>query len=190
MADLDRDLIYALKAMQVILNTGMGVPSAIKHIAEEDYGEVSILFRGVLERCAQGQYLEIALKELMDSSSSEGIKKTAEALIRSQQGSQNVSQTLKEIANEMIAKRKIVIEEFSHTATRLGTYYFTATIFVPIMAFLFLVISMVMSNVSGTASMIIGGIPDLAPCSYITLVLSVLGGIILILWTKARSPQG
>ena len=47
LASVDQELLYAIRAVEVLLESGVGVAEAMKHIADEDYGDLSAVFKQI-----------------------------------------------------------------------------------------------------------------------------------------------
>ena len=47
MATVDQELLFAIRGIEVLLESGVGVAEAMKHIADEDYGDLSIIFKQI-----------------------------------------------------------------------------------------------------------------------------------------------
>ena len=45
MATVDQELLFAIRGIEVLLESGVGVAEAMKHIADEDYGDLSGIFK-------------------------------------------------------------------------------------------------------------------------------------------------
>ena len=41
LSSVDQELLYAIRAIEVLLESGVGVAEAMKHVADEDYGDLS-----------------------------------------------------------------------------------------------------------------------------------------------------
>ena len=47
MATVDQELLYAIRGIEVLLESGVGIAEAMKHIADEDYGDLSKIFKQI-----------------------------------------------------------------------------------------------------------------------------------------------
>tara|TARA_B100001013_G_scaffold342519_1_gene268598 strand:+ start:351 stop:929 length:579 start_codon:yes stop_codon:yes gene_type:complete len=67
----ERDLIYALRALQVLLGSGVGLEGAIHHIAQGGYGKFTDDCNSVIANMARGRKLEEEIQRLITSSKSD-----------------------------------------------------------------------------------------------------------------------
>ena len=47
MATVDQELLFAIRGIEVLLESGVGVAEAMKHVADEDYGDLSEIFKQI-----------------------------------------------------------------------------------------------------------------------------------------------
>lgn len=128
----EEELLYALWAMEVLTSSGIGLETAIKHVAENDYGEVSSEFKKVLKKLEEGEKLEIALVELMNKTQSKGFKKALAVMIRSLKGEGNVADALKTIAQRETEERKVRLKNFVEKLNPIAEIFILVSILVPI----------------------------------------------------------
>lgn len=128
----DQELVYALWAMEVLVSSGIGLESAIQHVAEGGYGSVSHEFKKVLKESYGG--LEKSLDRLTQETKSESLKKTFVTIARSLKGETELADSLKTLANRETEKRKARIQGFIEKLTTISELFITAGILVPIIA--------------------------------------------------------
>ena len=63
MATVDQELLFAIRGIEVLLESGVGVAEAMKHVADEDYGDLSGIFKQILEILKVGK-ISVTLLEL------------------------------------------------------------------------------------------------------------------------------
>ena len=61
------DLLYTMRAVMVLMNSGIGLESALQMIARGGYGVISEDFRRVLDNLQRGGKLEDELSKLASS---------------------------------------------------------------------------------------------------------------------------
>jgi len=128
----DQELVYALWAMEVLVSSGVGLESAIQHVAEGGYGSVSRGFKKVLKESYGG--LEKSLDMLTHETKSESLKKTFVTISRSLKGETELADSLRTLANRETEKRKARIQGFIEKLTTISELFITAGILVPIIA--------------------------------------------------------
>jgi len=132
MGNVDQELLYAIRAMSVLLSTGVGLEMAMKHVAENDYGQISILFAQALDESARGGYLEEALKRIQNQTPSQSFKKVITTMIIGSKGDINLVESLEKIAERETQERKVQIEKFVESLGSKSEVFMTAGILMPI----------------------------------------------------------
>ena len=62
MGSVDEELLYAIRAMEVLLQSGVGIAEAMKHVADEDYGDLSSEFQRIFSAVDGGSTLGDAVR--------------------------------------------------------------------------------------------------------------------------------
>ena len=127
----DQELVYALWAMEVLVSSGVGPESAIKHVAEGGYGSVSREFKKVLKESYGG--LEKSLDMLAQETKSGGLKKTFVTISRSLKGETELAESLRTLANRETEKRKARIQRYIEKLTTVSSAFIIMAILVPIL---------------------------------------------------------
>jgi len=113
MASVEQELLYALRAMSVLLSTGVGLESAMKHVADSDYGDISTIFDQVLRESSEGGgYLADSLRRAMQRTNSEGLKKAMNTMILGSSGDVNLVDGLEKLAEKETRNREVAIEKY------------------------------------------------------------------------------
>ena len=188
MADTDKELLYALRAMSVLLGTGVGLESAMKHVSDADYGEISVIFGQVLRESAEGGgYLSDSLRKTMERTTSEGFKKALNAMILGSTGEINLVESLEKLAEKETRNRQVAIEKYIERISGITEIYLIMGILVPIM----LVAMSFVNELSESSKE--GGfpIPELLPESMITpLLIGMLVVLaVMVILTKLGEPK-
>ena len=127
----DQELVYALWAMEVLVSSGVGLESAIQHVAEGEYGSVSREFKKVLKESYGG--LEKSLDMLTHETKSESLKKTFVTISRSLKGETELADSLRTLANRETEKRKARIQRYIEKLTTISSVFIVMAILVPIL---------------------------------------------------------
>lgn len=184
MASVDQELLYAIRAMTVLLSTGVGLEMAMKHVAENDYGEISMLFGQALDESARGGYLEDSLKKIQNQTTSKSFKKVITNMIMGSKGDINLVESLEKIAERETQQREVDIEDFVESLGSKSEVFMTAGILMPIIIIVVVFATTLMeeSGLSSTEAIspgVAGGV--------LTLLLAVLAFIIFD--TKRKEPK-
>jgi pilus assembly protein TadC len=73
LASVDQELLYAIRAIEILLESGVGVAEAMKHIADEDYGDLSDIFSQIFAETDSGRNFSDAIRTQMRSTDSANI---------------------------------------------------------------------------------------------------------------------
>ena len=152
MGSVDQELLYAIRAMSVLLSTGVGLEMAMKHVAENDYGEISMLFAQALEESARGGYLEDALKKIQNTTRSKSFKKVITTMIIGSKGDINLVESLEKIADRETKEREVDIEKFVESLGSKSEIFMTGGILMPIIIIV-VVFAQVLMEKSGLSDM-------------------------------------
>lgn len=184
MGSIDQELLYAIRAMSVLLSTGVGLEMAMKHVADNDYGEISILFKQALEESARGGYLEESLKRIQNQTRSQSFKKVITTMIIGSKGDINLVESLEKIAERETREREVAIEKFVENLGSKSEIFMTGGILMPIIIIVVVFAQKLMKE-SGLSSM-----SDISPGmagGILMLLIAVLGFITID--TKRKEPN-
>ena len=112
MASIDQELLYAIRAIEVLLESGVGVAEAMKHIADEDYGELSELFKQIFRDTDGGRAFGDAIRTQSRKTDSAGLRRVLTALTMSIEEDTNVIDRLRSIAEKEARDRRIELDGF------------------------------------------------------------------------------
>ncbi len=186
MADADKELLYALRAMSVLLGTGVGLESAMKHVADADYGEISAIFGQVLRESTEGGgYLSDSLRKAMQRTRSEGLKKAFNAMILGSSGEINLVESLEKLAEKETRNRQVAIEKYIEKISGITEIYLIMGILVPIMLVAMSFVNELSESAEGFE------IPELMPKAMVTpLLIGMLVVLaVMVIFTKLGEPK-
>lgn len=187
MSKEDRDLAYALWAMKILTDAGAGIETAIKHVAESDYGELSNSFKKLLKEGEGG--LEKGFKTLIQETKNDALKEVFTALWNCTKQDIQISDTLKTLAERASQKRKNKIKHFIEKLNTVAEMFLTIGIILPILV----VILPFMGSISG-------GLPSmeenkivvdpflLSMVNLILIVILIVSGMI-VFWVKTMESN-
>lgn len=184
MGNVDQELLYAIRAMSVLLSTGVGLEMAMKHVADNDYGEISLLFSQALEDSARGGYLEEALKKIQNKTSSKSFKKVITTMIIGSKGDINLVESLEKIAERETKEREVEIEKFVESLGSKSEIFMTGGILMPIIIIVVVFAQKLMAE-SGLSAM-----DEISPV-VAGVILYVLMAFLIIITvdTKRKEPN-
>ncbi len=178
------ELLYALRAIEILSSAGLGIEYAIKHIATCDYGSLSMQFAQVLKEHESGVYLEDALANLARRTRSEGLRRTCEAMIATLRGDYGMSESFKEIAEQETAKKHLKIKDFTAKLSTFSRFFILAAVVTPIMTMMLMILTMI----TEWASLPMAGCSFPPATSFLILGIDLFIMLGIILATKNMEP--
>lgn len=183
---LESDLLYAIWAVELLLDFGAGLETAIKHVAEGGYGEVSERFKEVLSETQGGAYLGDSLLRLHDRTSSRGFKGALLAMARSARGeSSDLAQTLRKIAEVETRVRRTRIETFVKKLDTITEVYISMALLIPILVVVFLIVQGMVASAGQLAPT--GG-ASLSSLGYVAFGINLVVLIGMLYAVKSMEP--
>ena len=112
MATVDQELLFAIRGIEVLLESGVGVAEAMKHVADEDYGDLSGIFKQIFRDTEGGKNFSDAIRTQMRNTDSSGLRKVLSSLIMSIEEDTNVIDRLRSIAEKEAKERRVNLDNF------------------------------------------------------------------------------
>jgi len=89
-----RDLLYAIRGLEVMMSSGVGLEAAIHSIAGGGYGIITEDFQKMIKQQKKGKTLELTLKELMTKSAARGYTKLLSTMYNNVKSNTDILKTL------------------------------------------------------------------------------------------------
>ncbi len=169
-SEVDNELLFALRTLQIQLSSGVSLFEAIKLISKSDFGEVSNEFSQVIKDINSGSSETKALEKIAFRTESELMKKTIWQIISTLKSGGALLNSLDSIIEELVAKQKQTIENYSATLNIWTLVYLIIAAAMPSLGVTFLVIA---SSIGGA------GIGIEAVSLIVVLAFSIQAGLIL-----------
>lgn len=179
----ERELLFALRAMEVLLSSGIGLESAIKHVAEGNYGEISIEFQKILDEINSGGYIVDALKGAVKKTKSKGLRKALTTMVIATEGDISLVETFGKIAEKETKEKRVALDGYIDKLSTTTEIFMVVGILIPIIMGAVILADTMMSKISGGSSMLT---PPL-----VGLILAGTLGVLsfMIVQTKLKEPQ-
>ena len=186
MASVDQDLLYAIRAIEVLLESGVGVAEAMKHVADEDYGDLSGIFKQIFRDTDGGRAFADAIRTQSRKTDSAGLRRVLTTLVMSIEEDTNVIDRLRSIAEKEARDRRVELDGFIESLSGASEQFMIVSMLLPIIVVIGAVISGIMDNEAAAAFG--GGMTMPAWCAPVSFVVTgiLLAG--LISTTKAKEP--
>ena len=186
---VEQELLYGVRAIEILLESGVGVAEAMKHIADEDYGDLSAIFRQIFADTDSGRNFSDAIRTQMRSTDSAGLRKVLSSLIMSIEEDTNVIDRLRSIADKESKDRRINLDSFIEGLTGTSEQFLIVAILIPIIVVIGAVVNGLVESAAAAGGGFMGNtmtMPDTCvPALFLIATVTIVG---LIVRTKAQEP--
>ncbi len=107
-----KDLLYAIRALEIMMSSGIGLEAAIHSIAGGGYGIITEDFQKMIKQQKNGKKLEVALRDLMKKSSSKGYNKLLSTMYNNVKSNTDILKTLSIQASAEEEERNEKMEKY------------------------------------------------------------------------------
>jgi len=189
LASVDQELLYAIRAIEVLLESGVGVAEAMKHIADEDYGDLSVIFRQIFSDTDSGRNFSDAMRTQMRSTNSAGLRKVLSSLIMSVEEDTNVIDRLRSIAEKEARDRRIDLDAYIDGLTATSEQFLIVSILIPIIVVIGAVVNGLVESAKAAGGGFMGNTPTMpdscVPALFLIATIAIAG---MVVQTKSREP--
>ncbi|MEE3083074.1 MAG: type II secretion system F family protein [Candidatus Thermoplasmatota archaeon] len=126
------DLLYTMRAVMVLMNSGIGLESALQMIARGGYGVISEDFRRVLDNLQRGGKLEDELSKLASSAKSQGYRRFLGTLRTNVSSDTDLVRSLQQQSDREEEERNEKLKQYIESVSGLPTMMLTLGILSPI----------------------------------------------------------
>ena len=189
MASVDQELLYAVRAIEVLLESGVGVAEAMKHVADEDYGDLSAVFRQIFSDTDSGRSFGDSIRTQMRATSSSGLRRVLSTLVMSVEEDTNVIDRLRSIAEKEARDRRVDLDAFIESLTATSEQFLIVSILIPIIVVIGAVVNGLVESAKASGGGFMGNTPTMpdacVPALFIVATIAIAG---MVIQTKAREP--
>ena len=110
----NREILYVIRAVDVMMSSGVGLEAAMHTIGRGGYGVISEDFAAVLKRLQSGKSpgLEKELKKLMTNCETDGYRRLLNTLYNNLTQNTDVIESLKKLGSRMEEERSEAVKEY------------------------------------------------------------------------------
>ena len=189
MPSVDQELLYAVRAIEVLLESGVGVAEAMKHIADEDYGDLSAVFRQIFSDTDSGRSFGDSIRTQMRATSSSGLRRVLSTLVMSVEEDTNVIDRLRSIAEKEARDRRVDLDAFIESLTATSEQFLIVSILIPIIVVIGAVVNGLVESAKAAGGGFMGNTPTMpdacVPALFIIATIAIAG---MVIQTKAKEP--
>jgi pilus assembly protein TadC len=156
--DIEKNLLAALEDINVQLNSGIPLFSVLVNISSSDYGELSVEFKGAVQKINAGSPEQEVLEELSKRNPSIFFKRTLWQISNGMNAGSDMAIVVKDSMRALNEEQMIQIQNYGNKLNPLMVFYMLAAVIIPALSVTFLTIFSSMVNLpkSTTQMMFIG----------------------------------
>ncbi len=129
--DIDRNLLFVLRTILVQIRSGVPIFYTFVSIANGDYGEISLEFKGVIEKVGAGKPVIESLEELAVRNPSTYFRKSLWQLVNALKSGSDVGDNLENVISALSKEQIIEIRQYQSTLNPLAMMYMMIAVIVP-----------------------------------------------------------
>lgn len=176
---VEQGLMFALRSLQIQVNSGVSLYDAMANVARSDYGSISQEFETVVQEINAGVNEATALERLALRTDSAFLKKTVWQLVTNIRAGSPLSSALQSIVNTLTEFQSRAIKGYAAELNMWILIYLLVAAALPTIGITFMVI---LSSIGGS---------DISPDTiYSTILGAFVIQIILIGLIGSRAPRG
>ncbi|MBD3260142.1 MAG: hypothetical protein GF334_00405, partial [Candidatus Altiarchaeales archaeon] len=137
---IDRDLEYVLKDIQIQLTAGVPLFDTFVNIARGEYGECSIISKGIIREVEAGKAMGDVLDDVGMWSPSEFLRKSLWQIVNALRSGSDVAEALEVISKEIRLDKENRIKSYSKELNLWGLIYMMVAVILPSMGVTLMVI--------------------------------------------------
>jgi flagellar protein FlaJ len=176
---IDRDLEYMLKDIQIQLSSGVPLFDTLVNIARGEYGECSMISAGIIQEVEQGKSITDVLEDVGMWSPSVHLRKTLWQIVNAVKSGSDVVDALEAIANDIRVEKENAIKAYGKELNLWGLLYMMCGIVIPSMGVTLLVI----------LSSFIGKTVINRQLFFVILLMMITFHALFISFVKSKRPQ-
>lgn len=137
---IERNLLFALRTVQVQIRSGVPIFNSIASVAAGDYGPISDEFKNVVEKVNSGKPMVDALEELAIRNPSLYFRRALWQLVNAFKSGSDVGDNLTEIINSVSKDQLIEIRRYKSVLNPLAMMYMMSSVILPSLGITLLII--------------------------------------------------
>ncbi len=148
--DIDKNLLFALRNMEVQVSSGISLFDSLVSIAEGNYGVISDEFKKAIKKISTGKSEVEALEELILKNPSLYFRRIIWQITNSLRSGSDLSSTLKVIVDDLSYEKIVSIRKYGSQLNPMAMMYMMLAVIFPSLGVSFLMILSSFSNIQLT----------------------------------------
>ncbi len=138
--DLEKSLVFALRAILVQLKSGVGLFDSMTMVAKGDYGAISVEFKKAIDAINTGTPEQDALQDMSDRNPSPYLRKSLWQIVNGMNAGADISDILAETVSSMIREQRLAINSYGSQLRVLSLMYMMIGVIMPALGVTLLII--------------------------------------------------
>lgn len=168
--NIDKDLLFAGRQMLIEVRGGIPLYDAITHLTK-DYGEVSKVFKEIIDKTNLGVPLDVAMEDVAEETPSKPFKRLILQVVNSIRSGSDIAVSLETILDQMSQEQIIEIKAYGQKLNPLGMFYLLFGIIVPSLGITLMVTLLTFTGVSFSWELLLGALATIILMQYIFLTM-------------------
>lgn len=152
-ANLERNLIFALRDIYVQVKSGVSIFDTIVSVSSGSYGAVSNEFKDVIKEVNAGVPMENALENLIFKNPSVYFRRVIRQISNGLKAGSDISIVMKSIIENISAEQKIEIKKYGSKLNPLTLVYMMVAVILPVIGITFMIVLSTFSGLSISENM-------------------------------------
>ncbi len=167
---IDKDLLFAGRQLLIEIRGGIPLYDAVSHLTN-DYGEVSLVFREIMDKTNLGVPLDVAMEDVAEETPSKPFKRLILQVVNSIRSGSDIAVALETILDQMSQEQIIEIKAYGQKLNPLGMFYMLFGIIVPSLGVTLMVTLLTFTGVPFTQILLWGTLLLILLVQYIFLTM-------------------
>ncbi|MCX6799008.1 MAG: type II secretion system F family protein [Candidatus Diapherotrites archaeon] len=138
--DLERNLVFALRATLVQLKSGVSLFDCMNTVAKGNYGAVSSEFGRAVDKMNTGTPVDETLEQMAERNPSHFFRKALWQMVNGMKAGADVSSVMSETVASMLREQKIAISRYGSQLKLLSLMYMMIGVIMPALGLTFLIV--------------------------------------------------
>ena len=168
--NIDKDLLFAGRQLLIEIRGGIPLYDALSHLTK-DYGEVSAVFKEIIDKTNLGVPLDVAMEDVAEETPSKPFKRLILQIVNSIRSGSDIAVSLETILEQMSQEQIIEIKAYGQKLNPLGMFYLLFGIIVPSLGIALMVTLLTFTGVAFSWEFLVGMLLVIIIIQYIFLTM-------------------
>jgi len=138
--EIEKNLVFALRAMLIQIRSGISLYYAMKIIAEGNYGQLGVEFKKMIKYIDAGVIQEDAMAKMAQENPSTIFRRVIRQIVNGLKGGGDVEKIIGESLKSLSRRQRIGVERYGTQLRILSLIYMMIGIIIPALGLVFLIV--------------------------------------------------